>query len=441
MPKKPTRKQTTKTKNPGPRTPQLRTHKRSQRCYVTLSGQTFWCGAASDPGRLTEYAEQVRAWEARGRQPRVEEVHDSLTVGALADRYRAHRAAEKGSQWLVAGGGGCRVHYALEAVKRLYGHEQAAEFGPRKLKNVRAAMIAGGQWPRQKRCCRLEANARTRELQSMFRWAASEELVAPAVSHGVACVAPLGDGDQTAHDNPARTAADPAAVAATLPYLPPIPRVIVRLLQQTGARPSEIMRLRAGDIDTSDAEQWTALLQEHKTSRKGKARVLVFEAEAIALLRPFLRRRADTYLFRPAENERQFRQRLSHEFAAARGDEPPATAPSAKCGRTWRPHYDANALRLAVGRAVAACNRDRKAQRLSPIAAWSPYGLRHLHATMVALVATEAESTVLLGHAQAATTTRYLHAEVERAKRASRRVRELREQKAAAGEQDAAQAG
>jgi integrase len=473
---------TTKTKER--RQPQIRTHKSSQWCYVTLSNQTFWLARVDNPDRFTEFARVVREWEARGRQPLAEvEPVAQLTVGTVVDRYLAHLAKRKGTAWISKGGNGGRAWYALDALKRLAGHELVADFGPRRLQDVRLVMIQGGQWEKQRPCCRNEANGRTAAMQRMFEWAAGEELVDAAAAHALAAVQRLDVGDFDAHDNAPRQDVPRTVVDETLPYLPHPIDVVVRLLLATGARPSELLRLTPADVDTSNAAQWVAVVKQHKTAHHGKARVLVFEADAIALLRPFMLRQADRPLFAPTEavieNMRRRREhyrqereeraaalaaeaaelahaaeqlvgqdghaeaaerarrahrranlaagrvRLYRDREAAAPDQAAQDdAPRAGHGGAFQASYDAHALRVAVERAVKRCNRDRVADGLPKIAAWVPYQLRHQRATDVALLAGEDDARTLLGHSTAATTKRYVHAEVERARQASKRVRE-----------------
>ena len=109
------------TKRPTRRQPQLRLHKRSQRTYVTLSGQTFWCGAVDDPTRFARFAQQVQAWEERDRQPleHDEAVADELLVSQLCDRDLEHLRRRKRDGCLAAKVGGNRVHNALETLRRI----------------------------------------------------------------------------------------------------------------------------------------------------------------------------------------------------------------------------------------------------------------------------------------------------------------------------------
>lgn len=68
------------------------------------------------------------------------------------------------------------VEYKIvsRAVREVYGHVPAAEFGPLALKAVRERMVAGG-------LARTLINNRVRRLKHVFKWAAGEELIPFAV--------------------------------------------------------------------------------------------------------------------------------------------------------------------------------------------------------------------------------------------------------------------
>jgi integrase len=72
-------------------------------------------------------------------------------------------------------------------------------------------------------------------------------------------------------------------------------RALLVCLWHTGARPSELTGLRAADVDWPNA---TATLREHKTSGKGKARLLVFPPAVMAELERLRLAHPTGFLFR-----------------------------------------------------------------------------------------------------------------------------------------------
>ena len=75
---------------------------------------------------------------------------------------------------------------------------------------------------------------------------------------------------------------------------------MVRIQLLTGCRPGEVCKLTPGMIDRS-GDVWVAKLHEHKTAIHDHERYLYFGPKAQAVLRPFLLRGPDEYLFRPAD--------------------------------------------------------------------------------------------------------------------------------------------
>jgi integrase len=82
--------------------------------------------------------------------------------------------------------------------------------------------------------------------------------------------------------------ADPAHVAATLPFLTPHLRAMVELQRLTGMRPGEACRLRLGEVDRT-GEVWVYRPAHHKTAHHGKARAVHLGPRAQALVLDFLR--------------------------------------------------------------------------------------------------------------------------------------------------------
>jgi len=102
-------------------------------------------------------------------------------------------------------------------------------------------------------------------------------------------------------------------LAATVPCCNHVVRAVVELLL-TAARPKEIRLLRPRDVNTQGrvevakgywvqlgAGVWAVRLKRHKTAAKKVRRVILFGPRARAILRPFLERPPDAYLFAPAE--------------------------------------------------------------------------------------------------------------------------------------------
>jgi hypothetical protein len=73
------------------------------------------------------------------------------------------------------------IRYAASVGCELFGTTPAAEFGPKKLKAVRQAMV-DRDW------CRNTVNAQIDRVKRMFKWAVAEELLSGDVYHALRAV-------------------------------------------------------------------------------------------------------------------------------------------------------------------------------------------------------------------------------------------------------------
>ena len=91
-------------------------------------------------------------------------------------------------------------------------------------------------------------------------------------------------------------------------------RVLV-LLRETGARPSEVFTLKAGDVDLL---QGIAVIREHKTSAHGKQRFLVLTPLALEVLKPLMASSTDGSLLRNSKGTAWDKDTLAHAIRRAR---------------------------------------------------------------------------------------------------------------------------
>lgn len=174
-------------------------------------------------------------------------------------------------------------------------------------------------------------------------------------------------------------------------------QTVVKLLLYTGARPSEVLNLKRGDVDAT-GPVWSAIVRHHKTSYKGKQRRLFFGPRAQATLKSYLLRLDDQYLFQPrdAVAARFEREREAEDYVGRRPDQKPNPRKSA---RTLSDHYTYSNLNVAVRR---VCTKHG-------IPKWTPYQLRHLAATTIEATADLQTASAILGHSGLDITQVYVH--------------------------------
>jgi integrase len=120
----------------------------------------------------------------------------------------------------------------IRHVRELYGLSPARDFGPLALKAVRQKFINAG-W------CRGFINQRIGRVRRMFKWAASEELVPPAVYQALSTVSGLQRGRTTARETEPVGPVDEAVVDATIQHLNRHVCGLVEFQRLTGCRPGE----------------------------------------------------------------------------------------------------------------------------------------------------------------------------------------------------------
>jgi integrase len=344
--------------------PKLRQHAPSGRAIVTLNGKDFYLGAYGSAESQARYHELIAKWISNGRQPldRREIVTASptmspatMTISTLVDAYQRHAEQYHGAE-----------HSETYAIKRLvkmlvkhFGGTLANDFGPSKLRLIREQLDDGKR-------TRHGVNRDAHRIKRIFKWAASEELVAVAVHQTLQTLAPLKRGKCKAPESKAVKPVPAAWVAAIKPHVTTTIWDIVQLQRLCGCRGGELLKLRPIDIDTT-GDIWIAELTDHKTAGHGHIRRLYFGPKAQAILTPRLANKAvDAYLFSPRESNAEAKQRGA-KIMRRIGQKPNKK----KTARVMRDTYDHNSYRKAIQRGCekAGC----------PV--WHPHQLRHSAAT------------------------------------------------------------
>jgi integrase len=378
----------------SPKIPKYRKHKASGQAAVVLSGVWFYLGPHGSAGSKELYERRVAEWLAAGAG-RAVPAGAWLAVSGVLDAYEAHAAALVGESQLA------RIRSALGYARRLYGGERADRFGGKALKACRAAMLSTQN--------RRSANSLAGCLKRCWRWALSEEMVPAAAAQSVLAVAGLRRGEAGSREPDPVPPADPAAVEATLPHMPPHPRDMALVQLYSGMRPLEVCRLRGDELDTSDAELWVWRPRRHKTAHHGRPKQVFLGPRAVAVLAPYLEAAGGGYLFSP---RRQREGRLAAMRAARKTPVQPSqrdrssASPKAPPGERY--------TRAAYTNAVA------RACRKAGVEPWRPRQLRHLRATQVVKEYGWEVGRLILGHATINTTQIYAVQDMEKVREAVR---------------------
>ncbi len=280
---------------------------------------------------------------------------------------------------------------AIKVVRQHYGPDAVAGFGPKKLAAVREAFIRKG-WTRG------YINRQVGKIVRCFKWAAGEELIPVVVYHGLKTMAPLRRGHCEAREPEPRQPADPAHVAAALPFLKPHVRAIVELLRCTGMRPGEVCRMTIEQIDRTGS-LWTYCPALHKNEHRGQHRTISLGATAQAIIDAHLDGRAigdKEPLFSP----RRQRDERSVELRAKRKSKVQPSQVNRRVAKPKRPPGE-RFTPMALGKAVvSACEK-------AGVPGWTPYQLRHLKGAELREKFSLEHVRAALGHSHASMSAHY----------------------------------
>ena len=286
------------------------------------------------------------------------------------------------------------IRDALRPLRQLYGHSPAERFGPLALKAVRQSMIAAG-------LARTTINFRIGKIRRAFKWAAANELIAPAATTAWrpwrgSC----GGREGVRETEPVKPVPDDH-VAAVLPYVTKPVRAMIELQRLTGMRPGEVTAMRGADIDRNGGV-WIYRLARHKTDRSGRDRVVALGPQAQAILAPWLVEDPMAFLFCPAaaETARHAERRRNRKTPTTPSSR--ARKPKKNPKRAPRPCYTRCAYATAIRRACKAAG----------IPAWAPNRLRHSAATKFRKHGGIEAARQILGHASASVTEVYAEADL-----------------------------
>jgi integrase len=283
-----------------------------------------------------------------------------------ADYYRGSKEVEK-------------IKMAMRPLKRLYGLTEAESFSPLKLKAVRQLMIDEGLGLRT-------VNMRTSCIKRVFKWAVENELVSPAIHHGLSAVGGLKQGRSDAKDPRIVGPVPEAFVQAVLPLVTRPVRALIELQQITGARSGELCIARACDIDMS-GRIWIYRPERHKNDYRQQSREIYLGPKAQEIIKQFLKPNLEAFLFSPDEaREERYRE--------LRANRKTPVQPSQVCRRNKHPkkllgdRYTTYSFRRAIAKACKRAN----------VPSWHPHQLRHNAGTRLRREFGLEISRILLGH-------------------------------------------
>jgi integrase len=356
----------------APRQPAYRLHKARNCAVVTIGGKNHYLGPYDSPESHEQYARLIAEWKAQNAEqgpqapPRpqqalcVNEVLQAFWLHAKA--YYVHQGqptAEQTAYWSV-----------IRTVQLLYGTGHVLQFGPLALKAVREHLI-------DRDLCRTEVNKRINRIKHIFKWAVGEELIPAGVYEALRTVEALRFGRTRARESKKVKPVADELIDVVLPLVSSPVAAMIQLQRLTGMRPGEVVVMRAVDIDRS-GDVWIYEPFQHKNRWRDHRRLIPLGPKSQEILRPYLDRPEEAFLFSPAEAEAERnagrRQKRRTKITPSQLRRRPKRRPK----RAKRDRYDRDSYRRAITYGI------EKAKRLERAAAhWHPHQLRHTHGTNV----------------------------------------------------------
>jgi integrase len=409
--------------------PAYRKHKQSGQAVVTLTDGTGrrkdrLLGNYGTAASRLEYAKVVAAWEAGGRQLAQTKAPADITVNEVLAKFLPWAKQRYGA----ASAEFTCYKLVMRPLSFLHGDALAKDFGPLALKAVRQLWIDGYLHPKhgeQQTLARNVINKHIHRLRRIFRWAVENELIDESIWRRLQAVEGLRRGQSAARETPGVHAIPRAIVEATLPTLQPMIADMVMLQLETGARPGEIVRIRAIDIDMTGAT-WLYKPAAHKTAYLGHARAICLGPKAQAIVRRWLVADVQAFLFSPKRcREEQNAARRAARLAQGTPLYPSHVAHMAKKKKKSPKRapgrcYTVTGYNRAIARAIERHNQGKPENEHLP--SWHLHQLRHLRALEVKRAAGLDAARAVLGHRDANISEMYAGVDVEKAKELMARI-------------------
>jgi len=340
--------------------PKIVHHKASGRDRVRIDGHDFYLGPHGSRQAKRRYKQLIAEHLAAGDV----EAGPVETVAELVDHYLKHLTLEqkrRGQRWTEL----THARTAMRFLLAVAADCPVEDFGPRRLKAVRMAMVDSGRLNRQ------AVNGHVTRIRTVFSWAAEDELIDPAHPRRLECVRPIRKGRVAGLRESRRRPTVPwEHVAAALGFMPKAVAAMVQLQWLTGMRPEEVRIMRTGDVDTAPdlagagGDVWLYAPARAKTDHLASAdeapRIVALGPQAVEILRPWLRAELGEYLFQPRESEqlRNVGRRADRTLKPWPSHDPDRRSARrrGRGGKSRRPgvRYTKDSYGRAVARAVGA---------------------------------------------------------------------------------------
>ena len=366
---------------------------------VYCNGVRLSMGKWGTPEAEKNYRRFLAEW-AQSNQSASRKVGHKTSVGELSAAYLDFAEVEKEPK---AYG---HIKTAIAFVVGPYSEIDTDRFGPKALAAVQKEMEMSGRFSRG------YVNDLVGWVRSAFRWGVGQEMVPAEVETALKYVAPLRKGKTTARESVPREDVPDEIVWRTLPYLFPTVAAMVKVQRYACMRPSEVCRMRVGDIDRS-GEIWFYRPGLHKGAWRGHEKSVALGKPEQEIIAPRLVGKSpEQAVFSPRETmlEKKERDAAGRKTKVQPSQVKRAERRAARSKSRVGEFYNASSYRNSIEYAIQRANKELSA----PIPHWTPYQLRHSAITEITFEnnGNRDVARAVAGQKSISVTQRYNHADV-----------------------------
>lgn len=218
--------------------------KTRNRAYVRIDCKRYYLGAYGSPESRRRYREIIRAWEHEADRHR--QRYNAKPGCSVAELVAAHAEYARQHYRTADGNPTSEQRAFVLSLRPLLGEDYAQlpadQFRPAHMKEIREAWIKAGH-------ARKTINQSIGRIRRLFRWGVGEELVSLETAGALAMVADLTEGRTDAPDHDEVEPVPLRDLAMTLRHCSPQLAAMIRVQYYCGARPGELCRMTAEEID------------------------------------------------------------------------------------------------------------------------------------------------------------------------------------------------
>lgn len=449
-------------------TPAYRLHKQSGQAYAFIGGRQRLLGKHGSPSSHAAYGRAIAEHLAAVPAPATATAAPPF-IGLLISRfwsyatvYYTRPALDAAGQPVMNEDGTERReptveldHYrnVLIPLRWMYGDMDTAAVGCQQLEALREAMARPGTWVTaagksidHSAWSRTHVNRQIGRIKRVFAWGVTKKLVPASVYTELQLLPGLRKGKTTAPESKRVRSVETKRALAIVPHVSRQVATMIQVQLLTGMRSTELCIMRPKDIDRT-VKPWVYTPMFHKTQDHDIPREIPLGPKVRALLKPFMSRPADAFLFSPAEAEAQRRAKLSKQretnvqpsqILRAKRDA------ARKNVRRPKQRYDRNsyyrAIRYGNEKAFkmpaafkwsASDMPEQRIERAKNLAewhkahGWHPHQARHRAATDLRHKGGSGgleAAQIVLGHSNAKTTRIYAEEDVKKANRLMEKI-------------------